>query len=210
MVDDRRPRPNQPPDEPDWTEESYPLCDADFVGETLDRVMQDQSRISAEAARVDDHPMEPELLNHLRAPEPSPDFVDRTLARVLAQRSDVPEFDSDLSELCQHHHVPTPSPEFVDRTLARVLAAPRPRRVFGPRFAMFAAAAAILLCGVVLLWPRGDAPATGPIALPILPVSFGSLVDEADPEPRAPLPLRLPTPMETLLRGSDPVPGRDK
>ena len=207
--DDQHPE-KRPPEDPshdaghesprrdeNWLEERYPLVDADFVGDTLDRVLRDQSEIAAEAARVDEFQFDERDLAELSVPTPDPDFVDRTLRKALEQRraglwsADASEHD--FQDLLLAHQPPAPSSEFVDRTLAAVIAdrgatagagSRRPAEIHRPDwrrpFSIIASVAALILCGIALFWP-GETPA------PVIsgtPASFAALItDSAGPAP---------------------------
>lgn len=204
---DPQPDPKEPPvspeprpesiDESNWLDDRYPLVDADFVDETLDRVLQDQSEIAAEANQVDDVQFDPAELAELRSPEPSTGFVDATLQKVLAERS-VGQWSSDALEaefqdLLGEFEVPVPTASFVDATLGAVLADRRPALSSGaptatlPKpilshptnwrrpFSIVASVAALLLCAIALFWTDPT-----PEYVRSAPDSFASLILESD------------------------------
>ena len=193
MVDEHEDETDEPAEPEDWLQERYPLVDADFVGETLERVLHDQSEIADEAARVDEIRFEPGVLDHYRVPRPSEGFVARTHTLVMAQRAaglrtDSAE-DAELRVLIEAAAPIEPSPDFVDRTLRSVMAIhPRSEDVDPPaptrsywrrRFTISASLAAIVLCSVVLFFDGAGARDDWP-APETTPVSWASLVTAAN------------------------------
>lgn len=200
MHDDQRPEDRPDEEAPrDWTEERYPLCDADFVDETLESVIRDRKAIEAEAQACDEEAFPPEQLDALQVPAASADFVDRCLDKVLAQqRADLrlrSQEDELLHELLHSNEAPEPSPRFVEDTLAAVLqdrartaeprAAGRGRliRPFAGSFSRWASVAAILLCGILFFWPDPeDGSGQAPASFRSLEVGFTHSLPLAEPD----------------------------
>lgn len=116
------------PSEAEWLSLPAPPVADDFVARTLAALQQDRQSRPAEPAaaeaETDDgggvagHLLTPDLLRHFAPPEPTTDFVARTLRAVQDDRR------SRWRELLARHVAPEPTPEFVARTL-RALAEDR-------------------------------------------------------------------------------------
>lgn len=177
----RRPEPTEPTEPEDaWLQERYPAASADFVARTLARVMADRARIEVEARKVEDIRFDPEVLARLHVPEVAPDFVERTLDRVLRQHKERASGERALRELVQQYEVPPVSEDFVRRTLSALgVGTQRPATTVRRwPFAWAAAAAALLLATTLLLGPLLVAR-TAPVGRPtaaFTPVRFGTVL----------------------------------
>ena len=186
-----------------WTSKHYPLVDADFVGNTLDRVMNDRDEISREAARVDDVSFSWELLDTYRVPEPSRDFVDETLKRVSAAHSAGLRINTDnesqFLELIQAYQVPEPSSNFVESTLLAARRTPSRSGVGStpgqrPSRTLIASLAALFLCSVAIFWSREEA--LPPITAAPVNVRWASMLHDSNDE----MNLRVDDRLTALLR----------
>ncbi len=101
------------PTEQEWLTLPAPPIAADFVARTLAAVAADleQTRPRQESEDVEPE-LSPAQLATFGPDAPSPDFVDRTLRRLLDDRRDR------WHELLARYVAPEPSPAFVQRTLA--------------------------------------------------------------------------------------------
>ena len=139
-----------------------------FVPDTLARVSADRARIATDAELVDRDPLPASLLAHYTVPEPSPDFVARTLSR-LSHSARATLSDAELSELLGRHTPPRISTDFVERTLAalreresapslRLVGAstsPAPQPSLALRTALAIAAVLVLGIGAILYLDSG-------------------------------------------------------
>ncbi len=185
--DPMKPDPNSPDprdpeleDENAWLRERYPAASADFVENTLARVMADRREIAEDAGKVDKIQFDPELLAHLQAPETSTGFVERVLAAVMAQRQHAQSKDHALEQLLSQYTVPEVSADFVRRTLTALGTRQRrrERNTVRPRqWALaWAAAAALLLALPFLFGPWPTAANEGPPTAVYTPVRFGGVM----------------------------------
>jgi len=127
------------PSEPEWLDVEPPAdlaTGAEFVQRTM-QSLQDEGLATPTAAGPE--LLRPEVLAAFRAPEPTADFVERTLQALAKDRRE------GFRDLIARHVVPEPSQQFVERTL-RALAGERHSR---PRWSwawpLLAAAAALLV-----------------------------------------------------------------
>jgi hypothetical protein len=198
-------------DSEEWVQERYPLVDADFVDDTLDRVLDDQTEIAAEARRVEDFEFPAGFLATASVPEHSPGFVADTLSRVLAERAEGRWQDGEqeavFHDMVQAYDVPEPRPDFVEHTYQALVAERRRGQMTrvaesAPgrrRFALAASLAAIVLCGVTIFWPdSGDGGATDR-ALQATPVAWASLLPESDTEDGIELRLEIGDPISAFV-----------
>ncbi len=163
-----------------WLRERYPAASADFVKDTLARVMADRKETLAEAGKVEEIQFDAALLAQLQIPEASPGFVDRVLGAVMAQRQHAQSKDRDLERLLAQYTVPEVSADFVRRTLSALGIRQRRRApVRSRQWALaWAAAAALLLALPFLLGPWWPTPAVtqGPPTAVYTPVRFGGVM----------------------------------
>ena len=167
-------------DEDAWLRERYPAASADFVADTLARVMADRTEIDAEATKVEEIQFDAAFLAELQTPEASGGFVERVFAAVKSQREHTQSKDRALEHLLSQYTVPTASADFVRRTLTALGTRRRPhRRVHSRQWALgWAAAAALLLLLPFVLGPWQPAPAItqGPPTAAYTPVRFGAVM----------------------------------
>jgi len=173
----------EPPDlehldlEETWLQERYPAASADFVEQTLARVIADQAEIAYEEQRVDEFRFDPAFLALLEVPPVASDFVDNTLQRVLAQQRQRASGDRALENLMHRYQVPPVSEDFVRRTLSALDTGDQRPAAFRRR-AYAWAAAILLLAGTLLLVPRSidrESPTGRPTAA-YTPVRFGTVM----------------------------------
>ena len=135
------------PSEPEWLALPTPPVADDFVARTLAALQQDRAAGMPAAGEppaadgetdtntggaVAGHLLTPNLLRHFAPPEPTTDFVARTLRAVQDDRR------ARWRELLARHVAPEPTPEFVARTLRALAndhAAPSSARRAGTRSA---------------------------------------------------------------------------
>lgn len=196
------------PNEAEWLSLPAPPVADDFVARTLAALQQDRAAEPAAASEpaaadagggVAGHLLTPDLLRHFAPPEPTADFVARTLRAVQDDRR------TRWRELLARHVAPEPTPEFVARTL-RALADDRPgpttvRRAGRWSLGRWSAArwlpplllAAATVAALVLLQARPAAPLEQRLAAAARPSSalayaatplaavFGAAAEAAEP-----------------------------
>lgn len=86
------------------------FVDPAFVDRTMDALVD--AGLAAPAPGTDDVALPPELLAAFASPDPSPDFVARTLAALQQDQA------RRVDDVLARYSAPEPSPEFVARTLA--------------------------------------------------------------------------------------------
>ncbi|MGE0144711.1 MAG: hypothetical protein AB7I19_14375 [Planctomycetota bacterium] len=122
MDDDFRPE--------DFSATSPIPVSSDFVARTLARIREDRERIAKDVDQLEDPVLldasiPQRLLNAYQAPEPSEEFVESTLDRVLRDRRRPRHRELDdatLERLLAEYTPPRISTDFVERTLAALSA----------------------------------------------------------------------------------------
>lgn len=145
------------PSEAEWLDLPVPEIAPDFVDRTLAARQLDLLAHADAEPDLAGHLLTPSHLAAHAAPEPSPDFVARTVRTVLADRH------RRWRETLAKYVAPEPSPTFVSKTLAALAtdrgpapAAPRGRRASDWHWPLLAIAASI--AAVLLLRPPSQAP----------------------------------------------------